>query len=1504
MRKCVWNWCLALGVLAFGATAHAGQTLSLERQITGLDEGGFFIPGTSQLSVTVTINSVDEAGENSLTALGVKETLPAGWTFVGGSTTGANVPDVRPANGASGQIGWAYITPPSFPASFSYTVNVTNPGAAGVNLTGFVEYRFGGPAISSAVASTLVQTEPTLITATREVSGSGLTGASNQFYVPGGQINVVITLSKSGPDAITALGFEDTVPAGWTYSSASLVGPNVPDVRPANGASGTLGFAYISAETFPISFGYTITVPGNATGAQSLLGVGKYRTGGPEILTNNVNLALSAAPCVTVSQAGASGNFYVAGQNLVITVTLDSNCTSNITALGIEQTIPAGWAFVGGSITGAVPDVRPANGATGTLGFAYIAPPSFPASFNYTVTVPALEEGDRTVTGLAKYRLGGPELLSEVATTVFSGEDVTPPVITLVGSATVTLECGSNYTEEGATASDDRDGDITGSVVVDGTVDTATPGVYLITYDVVDVAGNVATTVTREVTVDDTTAPVITRNGDEVVIVNCGSSYVDAGATVADNCDNSVVVNSAGAVNTAVTGDYTITYTATDASGNAAVAVTRTVTVVDVTAPVITRTGAASVTISCGSVYNDLGATATDTCDGNVAVVANTAAVNTAVPGSYQVTYNASDLAGNAATQVTRTVIVTDTTPPTVTRNGAATVTVACGSAYTELGATATDLCDSTLTVVTTGTVNTAVPGNYTITYSATDDSGNTGSTTRTVTVSDTTAPVITRNGDAVVTHQCGTAYTDAGGTATDVCDSSITVTTNAATAVNTAVPGTYTVTLSGTDDSGNTGTTTRTVNVVDTTLPVITLTGAATIVVECGSVYTDAGAVATDSCDSSVSVVATGAVNTAVPGVYTITYNAADDSGNAAVAVVRTVTVSDSTAPVISVTGSASVTVECGDAYSDAGATATDSCDGDLSASVVTGGDVVDTTTPGTYTVTYTVADGAGNAANASRSVVVIDTTNPVVVLNGDPAPTIECGGSFTDEGATATDSCDASVTVTVSGAVNTSVPGTYNVTYSATDASGNTGNDIRVVTVVDTTLPVITINGSSPVTVNCGDSYTDAGATATDSCQGTVAVVSSGTVNTGVEGTQTITYTATDNAGNTATAVRIVNVVGPCEENVCEDTDENGISDDLFGCLDTDGESISLVVPGGDCLRAVTATTWFGDNTVGDVTVSLANPEDANQVLTVTVPRSVIGAGQQAIVIVSIACDVISLLGDEAFNLATIPGGEAAGNSYFDISIIVTSDGGASYQNLDDAALAGNPVLFSINGLAFTPGLDVEVKSHDTTVQDDSTTGAKIYAGDDVWSSDEVENVVVDGTSVSGEATGLSVFAVFEQQPAGPAFTVTPNPNYDLVFGIVKIDGGVATATVRVTNSGKGGNISGAASITGGAGAFTITGATAYSLAAGASQDIQLRFDPSARQEYTATLTLTNDAGAPVLVTLKGTGTLVDKRFTVLGCGPATGTGSPMADLAMISVVFAGLMLSSRAFRRAKQS
>ena len=156
--------------------------------------------------------------------------------------------------------------------------------------------------------------------------------------------------------------------------------------------------------------------------------------------------------------------------------------------------------------------------------------------------------------------------------------DTTPPVITLNGDNPQEVELNAEYVEAGATT------DTGESVQIDSSsVDTSTVGNYTVTYNAADAAGNQAVEQTRTVNVvdngpGDTTAPVITLNGDNPQTVEVNGTYVEAGATT--DTGEQVDIDSS-AVDTSAVGTYEVIYTVTDAAGNTATPVVRTVNVVD-----------------------------------------------------------------------------------------------------------------------------------------------------------------------------------------------------------------------------------------------------------------------------------------------------------------------------------------------------------------------------------------------------------------------------------------------------------------------------------------------------------------------------------------------------------------------------------------------------------------------------------------------------------------------------------------------------------------------------------------------------------------------------------------------------------------------------------------------------------------------------------------------------------------------------------------------------------
>ena len=319
---------------------------------------------------------------------------------------------------------------------------------------------------------------------------------------------------------------------------------------------------------------------------------------------------------------------------------------------------------------------------------------------------------------------------------------------------------------------------------------------------------------------------------------------------------------------------------------------------------------------------------------------------------------------------------------PEISLSGEATVSVEGATLFSDPGATATDFEDGNLSsaITTTGTVNLQVVGSYQLVYTATDSSGIDVQVSRTVNVVDTTAPVITLTGDATITHEAATAYTDEGAGWADTVDGSGTLTASGTVDVN--MVGTYVLTYDYTDAAGNAAVqVSRTVNVVDTTIPVITLIGDATITHEAATVYTDEGATWTDTLDGAGTVTASGTVDVSTVGSYTLTYDFTDAAGNTAVQVSRTVNVVDTTIPVISLYGDHNVSHPVWTPYVDAGATAFDSLEGNLSSSVVSTSNV-DEGVPGRYVITYNVQDSEGNQAIELTREIHVYNQNPTAIL------------------------------------------------------------------------------------------------------------------------------------------------------------------------------------------------------------------------------------------------------------------------------------------------------------------------------------------------------------------------------------------------------------------------------------------------------------------------------------------------------------------------------------------
>ncbi len=660
---------------------------------------------------------------------------------------------------------------------------------------------------------------------------------------------------------------------------------------------------------------------------------------------------------------------------------------------------------------------------------------------------------------------------------ISSSKDTAAPVMALLGDAAVTIVAGAPYQDAGATATDNVDGDISDQIVVTGIVRNTQIGVYTLTYNVSDLGGNAATPVTRTVavvapappvipntsllntliasaqslhdgategvsageyavgsketlqaTIDATTAlktvaekgavsqtevdaaitelgeaitafaqaketggekdatpPVIMLVGNAAITITVGSAYQDAGATALDDVDGDITssIVTSGAVEPSKVGVYELTYAVSDTSGNEAVPVVRTVTVISPSAPVISLLGSATVTIEVGAPYRDAEATALDDLDGDISnQIVLTGIVRNTQIGVYTLSYNVTDSGGNAATTVVRTVRVTPVisaltaaiTAAQALHDGA-TEGVSAGEYAVGSKATFQTAIDAAGAVKASALLVAA--GQAEVDGAAATLSGavtvfSDGKVTEESVVLEISALSAAIN-SVQAFHDGATEGVEVGQYASD-SKKTLQTAIDAATAVKTlaekgaasqkevdAAIATLTDAITAFLKGKVPGET------QDITPPILTLLGNATVTLLVGSAYQDAGATALDDVDGDLtsSIITIGSVTPSAVGIYTLTYNVYDGSGNSAETVTRTVRVvaSDIIAPVITLLGSATVTIEVGAPYRDAEATALDDLDGDISNQIVLTG-IVRNTQIGVYTLSYNVTDSGGNAA------------------------------------------------------------------------------------------------------------------------------------------------------------------------------------------------------------------------------------------------------------------------------------------------------------------------------------------------------------------------------------------------------------------------------------------------------------------------------------------------------------------------------------------------------------
>ena len=594
------------------------------------------------------------------------------------------------------------------------------------------------------------------------------------------------------------------------------------------------------------------------------------------------------------------------------------------------------------------------------------------------------------------------------------------------------------------------------------TITVTATGSYYVT--VINASGCSAVSAATTVTVTDTTAPVISTPVAMTATAgaNCSAVVVLTAPTATDNCTSPVTLtNNAPASGLFPVGVTTVTWTATDASGNSSTR-TQTVTVTDAIAPVITApaTVTANAGANCTATIVLTAPAVADNCTApNSITLTNNAPTGGIFPiGNTTVTWTATDASGNVST-ATQTITVIDVTAPTLTTPVAMTATAGAGCTATVVltAPTAADNCTGVTLTNNAPTGGIFPIGNTVVTWTATDAAGNTVTKTQLVTVTDTTAPVISTPVAMTATAgaNCSAVVVLTAPTATDNCTSPVTLTNNAPASGLFPV-GVTTVTWTATDASGNSSTRTQTVTVTSTASSVIQPLApiTANAGANCTAIVVLNAPVVSNSCNAPVTLTNNAPTGNIYPlGNTTVTWTATDASGVSST-ITQLITVVDVTAPVFGPLPTLNVSPgnNCIAVYTIPNPVVTDNCTSvvTLTNNAPTGGNYPS----GTTIVRWTATDAAGNTTIAFQQVVVADTTPPVIVSQNITVALDANGQAVITAAALnngSTDNCGIRSITASPLTFNCGSVGTNTVVLTVTDVNGNVSTANVTVTIVN---------------------------------------------------------------------------------------------------------------------------------------------------------------------------------------------------------------------------------------------------------------------------------------------------------------------------------------------------------------------------------------------------------------------------------------------------------------------
>lgn len=782
-------------------------------------------------------------------------------------------------------------------------------------------------------------------------------------------------------------------------------------------------------------------------------------------------------------------------------------------------------------------------------------------------------------------------------------------------------------------------------------------GTTTITLTATDGSNNTATCTVNQTVVDDD-APTINMCASTPANISADASCqgttpdLIGGITASDNCTGSPIITQSPASGAALgLGTTTITLTATDVSGNTATC-TVNQTVIDDDAPTISVCASTPSNISAdasclGTTPNFTGSiSASDNCTASPTITQSPASGTSLGLGTTTITLTATDGSGNTATCTVNQTVVDDTDPTIsvcASTPSALTPNVNCEAMLPDFTGqvTATDNCTGSPTITQSPTGGSTITGTTTVTLTATDGSGNTATCTISQAVTDNTAPVISvcasTPSNISADANCQGTATDLTGnlTATDNCTSSPAVTQSPAAGTTLGL-GTTTITLTATDNDGNTATCTVNQTVIDDSAPTITTCAAspsplaADANCEASAPDLSGQVVSSDNCSGSVTITQSPTANSTLNvGSTTVTLTATDGAGNTATCTVN-VDVTDQVAPMITCPGpqaDLSAGANCMAPLPDlTGVTITsDACSTPVTLSQMPAGATM--VGLGTTTVTLTATDASNNTATCTIDITVVDDSIPTIACPSTQiiAANANCQGMLGDLTliTTATDNCTTSPTLVQSPASGTMLSlGVNQVTLTATDAANNTSSCLVSVLVEDVTPPVLTcavVTNAIPAGANCQAAVPNLAAqsSATDNCsaQTTLSQNPSAGMMVGL-GNHPITIYASDDSGNVDSCIVFINVVdatspviscpndvSTCQELFSFSTPTASDNCELDTVMQTAGLPSGSMFPPGANIIEFTAVDAAGNADTCQFTLTILENLNAGQDTTILV-------------------------------------------------------------------------------------------------------------------------------------------------------------------------------------------------------------------------------------------------------------------------------------------------------------